>query len=128
MRDYVLGKPCGTLHTSTHTTSFVISLSDPAAYAILATLADPSIVTLPTSTMTRGQIRQQIAAINLTSHLRSMLGRSYGQLLTDPDNTQLNTNILPLHYNHTKGLIGRPNGKMTWATPLLAHTDVLHAY
>jgi hypothetical protein len=84
----------------------------PAAYAMMATLADLIKVTLPTSTMTRGQIRQQIATINLAAHARSILDMTYGQLLTDPDITQLNTNIPPLHYSQTKGLTCRPNDKM----------------
>jgi hypothetical protein len=95
---------------------------------MLATLADPIKVTLPTSIMTRGQVRQRIATVNLTSYTKSIFGKAYGQLLTDADITQLNTDIPPLHYNQTKGLTSGPNDKMAWAATLLAHTDVLRAY
>ena len=44
--------------TSTQNTNFVVSLSYPTAYAMLATLANPIKVPLPTSTTTLGQIRQ----------------------------------------------------------------------
>jgi len=65
---YILAHP--QKDTFIPTTNFVVSLSDPAAYAMLTTLADPIKVTLPTSTTTRGQIRQQIATLNLTSHTK----------------------------------------------------------
>jgi hypothetical protein len=95
---------------------------------MLATLADPIKVPNPINTTTRGQIRQQITTLNLTSHTRRILGRTYSQLLTDPDITQLNTNLPPLQYNQTKGLACRPNDTMVWATTLLAYIDVLQAY
>ena len=87
-------------------------MADLTTYAMQAALTDPTKVTLPTSTITRGQIRHQIATMNLTAHTRSVLGRSYAQLLVDPDITQLNNNLTPLQYNQTKGLIGRPNDKI----------------
>ena len=82
---------------------------------MLATLTDPTKVTLPTNTITRGQIRHQIAILNLTAHTRSVLGRTYAHLLVDPDIIQLNNNLTPLQYNQSKGLIGRPSDKITWA-------------
>jgi len=94
---------------------------------MLASLADPIKVTLPTSTTTRGQVRQQITTLNLTTHTRSILGRTYAQLLIDPDITHLNTNVPTLHYSQTKGLTRRPNDKIVKATTLLAHTEVLQA-
>jgi prophage tail gpP-like protein len=98
--------------TSTQTTNFVVSIANPAAYAMMATLAEPIKVTLPTSTTTRGHIRQQIATINLTTHTRSILGRTYAELLADLDITQVNINLPPQQYNQTKGLIRKPIGKM----------------
>jgi hypothetical protein len=95
---------------------------------MLATLTEPIKVTLPTTTTTHGHTRQQITTLNLKTHTRSILGRTYAQLLADPDITQLNNNLAPLQYNQTKELIGRPIDKIAWATTLLAHTDVLHAY
>jgi hypothetical protein len=114
--------------TSSQNTNFVVSRSDPSAYGMLAILDDPVKVPLPTNTSTREQIRQQITTMNLTPHTRSILGRTYSQLLTDPYITQLHTNLTPLRYNQAKGLTSRPNDKMNWATTLLAHTDVLQAY
>ena len=114
--------------TSTQATNYIISVADPTAYAMLATLTDPTKVTLPTSTIFRGQIRHQIATLNLTAHNRSILGREYAQLLTDPDITHLNNNLPLLQYNQTKGLIGRPSDKINWAITLLAHNDVLQTY
>ena len=95
---------------------------------MLATLTHPTKVTLSTNTITKGQIRHQIATLNLTAHTRSILGRTYAQLLVDPDITQLNNNLAPLQYNQTKGLIVRPSDKIVWATTLIEHTDVLQAY
>jgi hypothetical protein len=113
--------------TSTQNTNFVISLAEPTAYAMLATLTDPIKTPLPTNTTTQGKTRQQITALNLTPHTRSILGETYAQLLTDQDITQLNINLTPLRYNQTKGLTGRPIDKMAWATTILTHTDVLQA-
>jgi hypothetical protein len=95
---------------------------------MLATLADPIKVPLPTITTTRGQIRQQVTTLDLTAHTRSILGRTYAHLLTDPDITPLNTDLPPLQYNQTKGLTCKPIDTMAWAITMLAHTDVLQAY
>ena len=114
--------------TSTQNTNFVIYLAEPTAYAMLATLTDPIKTPLPTNTTTRGQTRQQITTLNLTPHTRSILGRTYAQLLTVTDITRLNINLTPLRYNQTRGLTGRPSAKMAWATTILTHTDVLQAY
>jgi hypothetical protein len=111
--------------TSTQNTNFVISLTEPTAYAMLATLTDPIKTPLPTNTTTRGQTRQQITTLNLTPHTRSILGRTYAQLLTVPDITHLNINLTPLRYNRTKGLTDMPNDKMAWVTTILTHIDVL---
>jgi hypothetical protein len=125
-RSYILSHP--KKDTSTQNTNFFVSLSDPAAYAMLATLADPLKIPLPTITTTQGQIRQHITTLNLTLHTRNILGRTCNQLFTDPEITQLNTSLTPLRYNKTKGLTGRPIDKIAWATILLVHIDVLQAY
>ena len=91
-------------------------MAEPAAYAIMATLTDTTKVTLPTINITRGQIRHQSAPLNLTTHTRSTLGGTYAQLLADPGITQFNNNLALLQYNQTKGLIGRPNDTIAWAT------------
>ena len=95
---------------------------------MMATLTNSTKVTLSTNTITKGQIRHQIATLNLTAHTRSILGRTYAQLQTDPDITRLNNNLAPLQYNQTKDLIGRTNDKIAWATTLLDLTNVLQAY
>jgi hypothetical protein len=92
----------------TQNTNFVVSIEDPAAYAMLATQNAPIKMTLNTTTTSRGQTRQQVTPINITTHTRSVLGCNYGQLLTNPDITQLNATMTPLRYNQAKGLTGRP--------------------
>ena len=92
---------------------------------MLATLTNPTKVTLPTNNITRGQIRHQIATLNLTAHTRSVLGCTYAKLPVDPDITQLNKNLMPFQYNQTKGLTGRPIDKIACSTTLMGHTDVL---
>jgi hypothetical protein len=61
-------------------------------------------------------------------YTRSVIGRTYWQLLTNLDITHLNANTTPLRYNQTKGLTCRPSEKMAWATTLLAHPDILITY
>ena len=114
--------------TSTQATNYIISMDDPTVHAMLATQTDPTKVTLPTSTIFRGQTRHQIATLNLTAHTKSILGRTYAQLLTDPDITHLNNSLPLLQYNQTKGLTGKPSDKINWSTTLLGHHDVLQAY
>jgi hypothetical protein len=95
---------------------------------MLATQNDPIKISLITITTNRRQTRQQITLINITTHTRSVLGRTYWQLLTNQDITQLNANTTPLRFNQTKGLIGRPSEKIAWATMLMAHPDILTTY
>jgi len=54
---------------------------------MLATQNNPIKTTLNTNTTSRGQTRQQITPINIIAHTRSVLGRTYMQLLTNPDTT-----------------------------------------
>ena len=75
--------------TLTQTTNYIISMAEPVTYAMFATPTDPTKVTLFTNTISRGQIRHKIATLNLTSHTRIILGRTYAQLPVDPDITQL---------------------------------------
>ena len=95
---------------------------------MLATLADPTKVPLPTNTTTRGHIQQHITTLKLKVHTMSILGRTFAQLLIDPGITHLKTNPPSLQYNETKGLTCMLNDMMAWATTRLAHTDVLQAY
>jgi len=82
--------------TSTQITNYIISMAETTAYAMLSTLTDPIKVTISTSTISRGQIRNQIATLNLTAHTMSILGRTYAQLLVDHDITHLNNALSPL--------------------------------
>ncbi len=72
-------------NTSSQHTNVVISVEDPAAYDMLATQTDPIKACLDTSTTSRGQTRQQITHINITAQTRSVIGRTYKQLLANPD-------------------------------------------
>ena len=94
---------------------------------MLATQNDPIKTSLITTTTGRGLTRQQITLVNITSHTRSVLGRTCWQLLTNPYFTKLNANTTPLRYNQTKGLIGRPGEKIAWAITLMAHPYILTA-
>jgi len=46
----------------------------------------------------------------------------------NPDITQLNTTTTPLRYNQAKLLTERPSEKITWATTIMAHPDILTTY
>jgi len=114
--------------SSSQLTNFVISIEDPMAYAMLATQNDPIKTSLNTTTTSKGQNREHIIPINITAHTRSVLGRTYLQLVTSPEITHLDANTTPLRYNQTTGLIGRPSKKTAWATTLMAHPDILTTY
>jgi hypothetical protein len=92
---------------------------------MLASQNDPIKTSLNTTTKSRGQTRQQITPINITSNTRSVLGRTYWQLVTNPDITQLNATTTPLRYNPTEELTSRPNEKTAWATTLMAHPGII---
>jgi hypothetical protein len=92
---------------------------------MLVTLTDPIKVPVTTDTAKRGQTHPQIVNINITTHTRNMMGRTYWQLLTDPDITQLDTFTPPLRCSQAKGIIGKQSDEMTWATTLYAHPDVI---
>ena len=86
-------------NNSSQYTNFVVSIEDPAAYAKLATQTDPIKTTLNITTTSRGQSRQQINPINITTHTKSVLVRNYWQMLTNPDITHLNATTTPLRCN-----------------------------
>jgi len=113
---------------SSHHTDFVISTEEPTAYTMLATQYDPIKTCLNTTTTRRGHTIQQITPINLTTHITSIFGHTYWQLLTSPDITQRDANTPSLRYNQTKGLTDRHIYRIAWATALMAHPDVLTTY
>jgi hypothetical protein len=61
-------------------TNFVISLANPKAYAMLATIDTPIKIRLPTTITIAGSHHQQIAHIQLNPYNRSILGRAYAGL------------------------------------------------
>ena len=97
-------------------------------YGMLATQNDPVKTTLNTNTTSRGQPPQQITPINITTHTRSVLGRTYWQLLTNPNITHLNATTTPIRYNRAKGLVGRSSEKIACATTIMAHPGIHTAY
>jgi len=67
--------------------------------------------------------------LNTTPHMRSILGRSYHQLLTDPEITAPNPQITPpLEYNHAKSLHGKRKDKITWSHTVSQYPDILANY
>ena len=70
--------------TSTQQTSFVISLANPQAYAMLATIDTPIKIRLPTTITIACSHHQQIAHIQLNPHNRSIVGRAYLALFQNP--------------------------------------------
>jgi hypothetical protein len=64
--------------SSSHHTNFVISIEDPAAYAMLATQTDPTKTGLNTNTTSNKQTKQQITYINITTHTSKSSGAPTG--------------------------------------------------
>jgi hypothetical protein len=62
--------------TSSQLTSFVISLAQPHAYAMLATIETHIKIRLPTTITIAGSHHQQIVHTLLNPHNRSILGRA----------------------------------------------------
>ena len=114
--------------TSSQLTSFVISLAQPQAYAMLATLDSPIKIRLPTTITIAGSHHQQIVHIQVNPHNRSILGRAYLGLFQNPLTQTLNPEV-PMPIPHpTKGLTGRRSAKLHWAALLLNDLDTLHTY
>jgi hypothetical protein len=99
--------------------SFVISLANPKAFVMLATIDTPIKIRLPTTITIAGSHHQQIVHIQLNPHNRSILGRAYAGLFQTPLTQTMNP-IIPIPKVHqTKGLIDRRSEKMSWAILLL---------
>ena len=62
--------------SNSHSTNCVISTTDPASYAMIATLTDPIKNNLTTSITARGQSRPQVASGKLTVHTRMRIKRA----------------------------------------------------
>jgi hypothetical protein len=99
--------------TSTQQTSFVISIDNPQAYAMLATTDTPIKKRLPTTITIAGSQHQQIAHIQLNPHNRSILGRAYLALFQNPLTQSMNPDLSMPTVHPTKGLTGRRTTKMS---------------
>ena len=89
---------------SNQLTNFIIPLPSPTAYTLVSTLESFIKIPLPTLITVRGQPHPQTVNMNIISHMRSILGRNYQQLLTDLEIAVLNPQTTPLGYNLAKGL------------------------
>jgi len=64
--------------------NFVISLANPQAYAMLATIDTPIKIRLSTTITIAGSHHQEIVHIQLNPHNKSILGRAYAGLYQNP--------------------------------------------
>jgi len=113
---------------SNQLTNFIISLPDPAAYAILTTLDSFIKILLPTLITVRGQPHPHMVNINITPHMRIILGPDYQQLLTNLKITTLNPQTTPLRYITAKGLQGKRKDKITWSHTLSQYPEIFANY
>ena len=114
--------------SSNQNTNFVISLPDPASYALLASLDSSIEITQPTLITIRGQRHLHCIHINFIPHTRCLLGRNYHQLLTNPGITALDPHIPPLKFNPAKRLTGKRADKMARACTLNNYPDILNDF
>ena len=112
-------------NSTSNTTHYVISLEDPYAYAMLATLEGTIRVQLNTFINIRGTNHSQVIHILINPHTRSILGRTYHQLVLTPGTHELAPRITLPTYNPTKGITGRRADKLQWAVVLLHNVDTL---
>jgi hypothetical protein len=115
-------------NTTTNTTQYVVSLDDPTAYAMLATLDGPVRIQLNTLINIRGTNHSQVVYIQINPHTRSILGRTYHQLFLTPGTQDLAPTVTLPTYNLTKGITGRRYDKLLWATILLSNVDTLEVF
>jgi hypothetical protein len=103
-----------TVHTSsppkrsspTDNTHYIKSLEDPYSNAMLSTLESPIRSQLHTHINIRGTNHAQIVYLQINSHTRNILGRTYHQLFLTPDTQELASHITPSAYNHVKDITG----------------------
>jgi hypothetical protein len=104
---------------SSQLTNFVISLSHPQAYAMLATIDTPIKIRIPTTITIAGSHHQQIIHIHLSPHNKSILGRAYLSLFENPHTQSMHPTITIPIVHQTKGLTGRRSAKMSRVVLLL---------
>jgi hypothetical protein len=106
-------------NTSTQHTNFVISLANPQAYAMLATIDTSIKIKLPTTITIACSHHQQIAHIQLNPHNISIMGRAYLALFQNPLTQSMKPTMTMPTVHPTKGLTGRRTAKISWAVLLL---------
>ncbi len=70
--------------TSSQMTNFIISLANPQAYVMIATIDTPIKIILPTTITIAGSHQQKIVHIQLIPHNKSILGSAYASLYQNP--------------------------------------------
>ena len=99
--------------TSSQLTIFVISLANPQAYAMLATIDTSIKIRLTTTITIAGSHRQQIVHIQLNPHNISILGRAYAGLFQNSLTQTTNPTISIPKVLQTNGLTCRRSEKMS---------------
>jgi hypothetical protein len=115
-------------NSTANNTHYIISLDDPHAYSMLATLEGPIRFQLNTLINIRGTNHSQVIHIQLNPHTRSILGRTYHQLFLNPGTQELAPHITIPKYNPIKGITGRRIDKLLWSTILLHSVDTLEVF
>ncbi len=100
---------CNSTANNTHC---IVSLEDPYAYAMFATLEGPSRIQLHTLNNIRGTKHSQVIHIHINPHTRSILGRTYHKLFLTPNTQQLVPYITIPTYSPAKGITGRRADKL----------------
>jgi hypothetical protein len=114
--------------SSTNNTHSVISLDDPYSYAMLATLEGPIRIQPHTLITIRGTNHSEVIHLNINPHIRSILSRTYYQLVLTSGTQELAPHITLPAYNPAKDLTGRRTDKLHWATVLLHNVDTLEVF
>jgi hypothetical protein len=84
---------------------------------MLATIATPIKIRIPTTITIVGSHHQEIIHIKLNPHNKSILGRAYLGLFQNPHTQSLHPATMSA-VHPTKGLMGRMSALMTWAVIL----------
>jgi hypothetical protein len=95
---------------------------------MLATIDTPNKIRLPTTVTIAGFHHEQIVHVQVSPHIRSILGRAYACLFQTPLTQTMNPTIPIPKVHQTKGLTSRRSEKMSWAILLLQDSETLQAY
>jgi len=91
-------------NTTASNTHYIISLEDPHAYAMLASLESPIRIQLNTLINIRGTNHSQVIHIQINPHTRSIIGRTYHHLFLTPGTQELAPHITIPTYNPTNDI------------------------